>query len=57
MIPPGVEKRQLKINLHIVTQCVDNGVKKALTRAPQAVVLTLHPKFEQIERKTVVQNF
>ncbi len=57
MVPPGVEKRQLKINLHIVAQCVDNGVKKALTRAPQAVVLTLHPKFKQIERKTVVQNF
>jgi hypothetical protein len=57
MIPPGVEKREPKINLHIVTQCVDNGVKKALTRAPQAVVLTLQPKFKQMERKTVVQNF
>jgi hypothetical protein len=57
MVSPGVEKRQQKINLHIVTQCVDKGVKKALTRAPQAVVLTLHPKFKQMERKTVVQNF
>ncbi len=56
MVPTGVEKRQPNINLHIVTQCVDNGVKKALTRAPQAVVLTLHRKFKQMERKTLFRT-
>jgi hypothetical protein len=55
--PSWCRKETTKNQSHIVTQCVDNGVKKALTRAPQAVVLTLQPKFKQMERKTVVQNF
>jgi len=40
---------------HCHTMCY-NGVKKALTRAPQAVVLTLHRKFKQMERKTLFRT-